>query len=488
MKRTRVLLVLWILTLFVTGCTSPVSSESNQISGNLSGTTASYTQSAGDPVTLSGSVTTIALGGSIQINGAGAAAEGHIVKITAPGNYSVNGTLADGQILINCDGAVVNLELAECNITNSSGPAIYGEDAKMINIILKDGTANNLSDGSSYGNAELKAPLFIEDNMTIQGSGTLNITGNYKHGIASDDAMTIKGGTINITSAVTDGLHANDGIIIDGGILNITAASDGIESELAVTVNAGSLTIAAGDDGIHAETDLIVNNGIINVTESYEGLEGKSSITVGGGTIRLICDDDSVNSGTNCIINGGYIYAECGGDGLDSNGNMTINGGTIIVFSGNNANGPIDIGDRGNTFVINGGTVLATGGNMGITVSETSKQYSLWIGAQIAANTLIDISSQDGTDLIAFKLIQSSSLIFYSSDKLASGGTYTIKTGGTHSGALTDGVYGSGSYSGGSALGTVAMTSKSSRYGNAGGGMGGWNDFGPGEGGRRPSR
>lgn len=441
-------------------------------------------EDAGDAVTLDGSVTTIALGETIGISGGGAAANGGTVSITAAGNYSVSGTLADGRIVINSDGATINLELAGADITNPAGPAVYVADAKQVNILLKEGTVNSLTDGSSYSDVKLKAALFSEDPLTIRGNGTLNVTGKYKHGIASDDTLTVEGGNINVKSAVTDGLHANDDVTIDGGILSITAESDGIESELTANINAGTLKIDAGDDGVHADTELVINGGNICITRSYEGLEGKTKVTINSGGIRLKCDDDSINAGEDLVINGGYIYADCEGDGLDSNGNMTVNGGTTVIFSGNNANGPIDVGDRNGTCTINGGTVIAAGGNMGISVSEGSKQHSMWIASRAAANTLVNISGQGG-ELATFSMLKEASLIFYTSDKLTANASYEIKTGGSHSGEAVDGVYNGGSYSGGSSLGSVAMSAKSVSLGNAGG-MGGWKDFGRGEGGRRP--
>jgi len=491
MKKTLTILFVVIFALITTSCAEiepaiPHSTD-NADSPNTIIQSISATEAAGKSVPLDGSVTNIKLGNEIVIDGTGADLSDNIIYINAAGNYSLSGSLSDGQIIINCDKATINLELAGVNITNSSGPAIYSADAKMVNIILKEDCINTLIDGTKYSDAELKATLFCEDSLTITGNGTLNISGNYKHGIASDDYLFIDGGNINILSAATDGLHANDGITINGGNLSIKAGSDAIESELAITIKGGLLNLDADDDGIHAETDLIIEAGTINITRSYEGLEGKNTIIINGGYIRLKCDDDSINAGVNTEINGGYIYADCNGDGLDSNGNMTINGGTVVVFSGNNANGPIDIGDRNATFTINGGTVIATGGNMGISVSNNSTQHSMWINSKLSADTLVNITDSNGNEITTFSLIKSSSLIFYSSDKLSQNTSYNINTGGSHSGSITNSVYSNGVYSTGTLLGNVTMTAKNVSFGQSSG-MGGWNDFGMGEGGRRPGR
>jgi len=226
-----------------------------------------------------------------------------------------------------------------------------------------------------------------------------------------------------------------------------------------------------------------LNGGTIDITKSYEGLESKTVLTINGGTIRINASDDALNASSDIIINNGSIFADCNGDGYDSNGSMTINGGTTVLYSGNNANGPLDTGDRTGTFTINGGTVMAAGGNMGITASEDSKQYSIWISSSLAANTLVNIAAEDGSGIAAFAPIKDCSLIFYSSDKLKSNAVYNISTGGTYSGKATDGIYGDGSYTAGTLLGTATMSAKSASVGQStgmGGGMGG---FGGGKGG-----
>ena len=433
---------------------------------------------------LTGEITVIKLGDIISVTGRGATVHGNTVSISAAGNYSVSGTLREGQIVVDVKNVTVNLELAGANITNSSGSAIHVKNAGMTNVILLEGTENSLEDGANYLDDSMKAALFSEDSLTISGDGALNVTGRYKHGIAGSDGLTVQGGKITVVSAVTDGFHANDSIKIDGGDISINAASDGIESELDFEINGGALDISAGDDGIHAETSLTVNGGKISVTRSCEGLEGNAEVIINDGEIRLKCDDDSINAGKAMTINGGYIYAECEGDGVDSNGNLTINGGTIIIFSGDNANGPIDFGDGvDHAFYMNGGTVIAAGGNMGVTVSDDSKQHSMWIASKLPAGTLVNVSESSGDETVTFSLVKSASLIFYSSDKLAGNADYTVSTGGTHSGKFVDNVYSGGVYSGETVFGGVKMSAKSVTLGTPGG-MGGWNDFG-GDGGRR---
>ena len=120
---------------------------------------------------------------------------------------------------------------------------------------------------------------------------------------------------------------------------------------------------------------------------------------------------------------------------------------------------------------------------MGITTSESSKQYSIWINGQVSANTLVNISDKSGNEITTFAPIKSCSLIFYSSSKLKENATYNISTGGSYSGKSANGVFSNGKYTAGTQLGTVTMSSKSVSLGQSNfGGPGGGRGFGGGGG------
>ncbi|MDR2646850.1 MAG: carbohydrate-binding domain-containing protein [Oscillospiraceae bacterium] len=396
----------------------------------------------GAAVTLTGKVEKITLGSES-------------VTITKAGNYNVTGTLKNGALIVDAPKADVHIMLSGADITNETGSALFVQDAAKCDIILASGTVNKLSDGAEYKKEEQKAALFSKSPLIIRGDGSLEVTANYKHAIASNDTLVIQGGKITVVSAVTDGLHSNEDTQISKGIFQIKADSDGIQSEKKLHVEGGQIEVDAGDDGVCADDTLNISGGTINIKNAYEGLEGKINVNITGGTIQINCEDDAINAGEAINIYAGTINATCKDDGIDSNGNLIINGGSVTVFAQSAANGPLDFGDEaGSTFEINGGTILASGGTMPPRLSATSKQPTLYIYTQSENDQVLQIKDDSGKIIVEQKIVQSSGLIMFSSSELAQGTTYTASIADTE-------------------IGTVKLEGISADIGEATGGFGG---------------
>jgi hypothetical protein len=184
---------------------------------------------------------------------------------------------------------------------------------------------NTLTSGSTYSDTALQdgtdGAIFAHDDLTINGSGSLSVTAEYRHGIAANDDLVITGGTITIKAAA-DAIHANDsvcvkeaqitvdagdeGIVtaneeengymyIESGTIDITSVGDGIHTTGDITVAGGSITIAAGDDGIHSDQFVYIEDGEILINECYEGIEALI-IDVSGGDITVYPEDDGFNA------------------------------------------------------------------------------------------------------------------------------------------------------------------------------------------------
>ncbi|MBG0783489.1 MAG: carbohydrate-binding domain-containing protein [Anaerolineaceae bacterium] len=323
-----------------------------------------------------------------------------IVTITAAGDYTLTGSLTNGQVVVSVgDEDEVYLYLNNVEITNSSGSAILVENAKEVVLNLVDGTVNKITDAANYANLDENgdpdAAIFSHDDLTITGSGSLAVQANYYNGIESRDDLKITSGNISVT-AVNTGLFGNNSVEIEAAVLAITSGGDSIHSDGDILVESGSLTISSGDDGMHADGAITANGGMINVLQSYEGIEA-TDVTINGGTINIVAGDDGINgaggndnssdngfpgdnfSGSQCsiTINGGTITITAGtsgnGDSLDANGTITITGGDTVIVQPSTYRDYTNI-DYNTSFSLTGGTVRILQPNG--TYTEVTESYS----------------------------------------------------------------------------------------------------------------
>lgn len=156
-----------------------------------------------------------------SVEGAGARVEGSVVTLSAEGTYVVSGELTNGSLVVDAgDEDKVQLVLAGARIHNETGPAVCVENADKCFLTLAEGTDNALSDGAAYDLAgdddNRDAVVFSRDDLTVNGTGSLAVTGSYKHGVCSNDDLRITGGTLNVTSK-EDAFRGKDCIKVADG-------------------------------------------------------------------------------------------------------------------------------------------------------------------------------------------------------------------------------------------------------------------------------
>ena len=259
--------------------------------------------------------------GSAAIDGEGATAEGETVTISQAGTYILSGTATNGRIIVSADKtAEIKLIFNGVDITCADNAPLLVSKAKKVYIVLEDGTENVLTDSASYSLGEddsnTDGAIFSKADLTINGSGTLTVNANYKHGIVSKDDLVITDGNINVTSAST-AMEGKDSVKISGGTVNISAGTNGIKSTNTeasdkgfISVTGGSFTVVANNDAFEAETVL-----------SIEG--GSFDITTGGGSANAYMKSDGTpnRNWQNNMSNGGGGPNEMGRP--DDNGNGT---------------------------------------------------------------------------------------------------------------------------------------------------------------------
>lgn len=343
-------------------------------------------------------------GDSISFEGSGASVDGSTITITAPGVYSISGTLDDGQILV--DSAVdgtLRLILNGATINNSTSAPIFINNADKVVITLADGTQNYVSDGSTYvyASADINEPnaaIFSNDDLTFNGSGSLTVNANYNNGIQTDDDLKIISGTFMV-KAVHDGIKGKDSITIKDGTLTVNAGADGLQSDNdqeadkgAILIESGTFNIIAALDGMQAETNLSIYGGTFTIasgggsansinpsnaggdrmqpndqvatasTESMKGLKAGANILIAGGVFNIDSADDSLNSNGTIALDEGELNLTSGDDGMHANTSLTINGGTLNIAKSYE-------GIESALITINSGTLHITSSDDGINVA-----------------------------------------------------------------------------------------------------------------------
>lgn len=276
-------------------------------------------------------------------------------EITSEGTYIFTGEITDKTITVNAsENDKVQIVLDNASIKNANGPAIYISEADKVFITLKEGTQNSISDGSDYSitddNGELDGAIFSRADLTVNGSGSLTVNGNYKHGIVSKDDLVITNAAINVTSKNV-ALNGKDCVKINGATLTLNAGSDGIRSDNDedttrgfVYIESGTLDITAANDGIQAETAIKIQTADIkivagggssanlnNSAESYKGIKAVSDILIYGGSFNIDSLDDSIHSNNTVCIEGGNFTLSSGDDGVHADTDLAISAGEMVI-------------------------------------------------------------------------------------------------------------------------------------------------------------
>lgn len=364
---------------------------------------ASYDASSPTVITLSGD--------STSVQGAGAQASAAGVVISSAGTYIVSGELTDGQLLVDAgDDDKVQLVLAGATIHNEDGPAIYVRNADKCFVTLDAGTENSLSDGASYAleddSDEPYATLFSRCDLTLNGSGTLNVTSAYRHAVCSKDDLVVVSGTYNI-SAVEDGLRGRDSVKVRDGVFTIQAGGDGIKSNKDddptkgfVSIDGGTFDIQAGDDAVQGKTLVRLAGGLLTVAANDDAFHSDLEMHLLGASMEAGAGDDAFHAETKLTVDGGTVNVTSCNEGYEAE-KVYVNGGdTHIVASDDGVNASAaDLSDDADADTVsstlpNGGTPGAPGKGGGAATPDAGGQAPA--GAQQSGQAPDAAAQQDG--------------------------------------------------------------------------------------------
>lgn len=293
-KLTRIIAIIMSLGVMVVigGCQAAVQSQTADLSETSGTATASFSDydltSDYDETTAA---TAVFSDGGVEATGDGVSAEGTTLKITKAGTYIISGSCSDGQIIVEADksaGDKVQIVLNGLNLTSRQGAPFCVNSADKTLITLADGTENSFADVAA---SDATACVYSSDDLTINGSGTLNVAGNVNNGIGSKNDLKIVSGSVNVTAA-NHGLKGNDSVLIRNGEIKIEARKDGIKADNETDANkgyiyieGGNITINAGDDGLQSVTALTITGGSTSVVAEGKIMNCDGKLDVDSGCI-----------------------------------------------------------------------------------------------------------------------------------------------------------------------------------------------------------
>ena len=309
--------------------------------------------------------------------GKGIEIDGNQIKITEGGDFTLSGTLSDGNITISTKEKV-KLRLKGANITSENNPCIFVEKADKAYITVSGDSENFLIAKNSDDGA-----IYSKENLEIKGNGNLKIESLAGHGIKASDNLNIENSSITI-NATSDGIHINDTFKMTGGALDITAIGDGIDCESIVNISAGTINIETNGTPIQpvqtaAETsDQAPRRGMweeaqdVEFEKSTKGINSEWMMCISGAEININSASHAIHCADEIEINGGsFTLASKYDKGISAHGNLTINGADTIIDITKSTEGleskkVMTINDGVIKVVATDDALNATGGNSGM--------------------------------------------------------------------------------------------------------------------------
>lgn len=308
-----------------------------------------------------------------SVSGSGAEVKDNTITIKSEGTYVISGTLTEGQIIVEAtDTEKVQLVLNGATIHNSNSAAIYIKSGDKVFITLEEDTVNTLTDGTEYVQTDdntVDGVIFSKADLTLNGTGTLNLTAGYKHGIVSKDDIVVTGGIYNIT-AVKDAINGKDAVKIKAGTLTLSSdTGNGIQSKNADDTTKGYVYIAGGtisvvkcQEGIEG-TVIIIDDGVINITASDDGMNAASG-----------SNDTSETGGTeNGFPQGGENMTPPENGSFPGPGSTDDNGSTASGDTASAGTAPAGRGPQTNTTDTAGTTNTSAGADSTDATSEATE-------------------------------------------------------------------------------------------------------------------
>ena len=186
--------------------------------------------------------------------------------ITDAGDYLLSGSL-EGNLYVDAEEQIVHLIFNHVDIRSRSGPAIHVKSAGKVIITLADGSSNTVQDSMYHrGKDEGDAAIYSQCDLTVNGTGSLTVYGDYADGIHSKDVVKLLGGDISVR-AKNNAVQGNDGLLVNVASLAVECEGSGLRSTKSgkedkgtIDISGGQISIIAGEYAVSSARDLYMRN------------------------------------------------------------------------------------------------------------------------------------------------------------------------------------------------------------------------------------
>lgn len=192
------------------------------------------------------------------------------VKIKKAGTYQLSGTLKNGSVVVDAKAAVVRIVLDNAHIRSKNSAPVYVKQADKVIITLPKGTASSLKDTASYTVDEKEEPsaaLFSKDDLTINGSGTLDYDGSF----------AMNGGTL-VAVGSSDMAMAPSTSSTQPSLMIRTDSTQPAETILYVQDEDGETIL--GVSSVKAWQNVVISTGTLKKGSTYDIYVGGSASSV----------------------------------------------------------------------------------------------------------------------------------------------------------------------------------------------------------------
>ncbi|MES2474661.1 MAG: hypothetical protein V4640_02690 [Verrucomicrobiota bacterium] len=357
---------------------------------------------------------------------------------------TVNANLGSGTL--NAKGGVLNGRSAAETVMISGNGLTLGASER-----LADTAALTVSGSLHLGNFNETVSLFILNNGTLEGTGTLNAA---SYSLAGGQVNANLGsGTLNQVSGLTGLLGASSAatVNITGGSLRLDAAHRLANNAALTIATTASLDLGNFNDRVDS---LTLNGGTLDGTgtltaATYDLVGGTVNANLGSGTLNHLSGTTTLNGISDADtldLSGGTLVLGAS-DRLADTANLALSG-TLDLASFN---------EKVAKLTLNGGTLDGSG-------TLTAARYQLNGGA-VNANLGSGILSQldetttlNGTTAASRIFITGGTLVLGSSDRFADSATVTVGSDGRLDLAATTDTVGILNLNGGRLAGSGTLT------------------------------